>query len=680
MDQNTLALNDPESRLSAERLTAVYAKTEDVRPFDFDETFGGFRRLRVVTFSWSVQMLLRLATNYSFESLECVFGSGRVMPRSAEDVIAFQKATGEQVNHEFMEHLSPEDRGRLVALRDAGGLKLWVVKDALSHAKIYLLEDRPGHARRRVVVGSANMSEVAFSGKQAETVTVYDDDDRAWDLYSGLFDAIRATAAQQFERSTKVEEIVADELHILPVAIDADNAMKRGQNVIVQVQSDDASRESPAAFIERMDKHRAILAKNDIGFKTRMDGVATAPRDLSGKLRQVRYTRPGENETVIHLTKEGDWLSLSGKPLKRHASDADVLNDVGCFIEHFSNYASVFQGDVQKLQRDYFALMAWLYQSPFNCDLRRMTLNEGGDTNQHPRFAIVFGASNCGKTVLIETIMTSMFGFEGRIDGSRATPGWMHDLEISQRRLPVVYDDIDKERLKKAGDRVIKNDMPRERELACMVFSANAEAKAFKSEITKRALMVYTDTSLPGNMIRQRRKEHRKVLAIRKRMTQSLFSRFAEEWIRRLWCDNPEPVEDSLLMATRTLVTLFAQNLPPGAALPDWCRPISFEEHQSIVYQTGRLKMGTQLAPSDYRRNGTLLDGQWSASKDGFITKKVSTFERSGIRADIPDWLIDEARTTSNHIVMPIKAVEEFMGRSVLPRKNPIARLFRPGT
>lgn len=564
-------------------------------------------------------------------------------------------------------------------MRDAGGFRLWVVKDALSHAKIYLMEREHDQPRRRVVIGSANMSEAAFSGKQAETMTIYDDDDRAWDLYSGLFDAILATAAQRFERSNRIEEIVAEELHILPLASESDAATKRGQKVVLHVQPEHDIWDSPAGFIERMAKHRSVLAANDIGFKTRKDGIAIAPTDLTGRLRQVTYTRPGEKETVTHLTRNADWLTLSGKPLKRHPSADEVQNDIGCFLEHFSNYASVFQGDVKKLQRDYFALMAWLYQSPFNCDLRRMAVDEGGDQNQHPRFAIVYGASNCGKTLLIETLMTSMFGFEGRIDSSRATPGWMQNLETAQRRLPIVYDDIDKDRLKKASDRVIKNDLAGAAERACMVFSANAESKAFRSEITKRALMVYTDTSLPGNQIGLRQQQHRKVLGIRRRMSQALFSRFAEDWIDRLWRDDPEPVDDSLFLATSTLARLFEQHLPRGAAMPDWCRPVAFEEHQSTVYETSRLKMGTQLAAADFRRKGTLLDGQWTVSKDGYITKKVSTFERSGVRADIPDWLIDEARTTSNNIVMPVKAVEQFIGRSVMPRRNPIARLLNLG-
>ncbi len=58
------------------------------------------------------------------------------------------------------------------------------VKDAIAHAKIYLLEEE---GKRRVIVGSDNMSETSFSGRQAEAVTVLDDDPVAWEHFSDQY-------------------------------------------------------------------------------------------------------------------------------------------------------------------------------------------------------------------------------------------------------------------------------------------------------------------------------------------------------------------------------------------------------------------------------------------------------------------------------------------------------------
>ena len=51
------------------------------------------------------------------------------------------------------------------------------LKDRGAHSKIYLL-DSPG--KTRVIVGSANLSETAFSGQQAEIMIAYDNDEWMW--------------------------------------------------------------------------------------------------------------------------------------------------------------------------------------------------------------------------------------------------------------------------------------------------------------------------------------------------------------------------------------------------------------------------------------------------------------------------------------------------------------------
>ena len=45
---------------------------------------------------------------------------------------------------------------------------------------------------RRVIVGSANLSETAFSGRQAETLIVFDNDDTAWSHYVAQYEAVRS--------------------------------------------------------------------------------------------------------------------------------------------------------------------------------------------------------------------------------------------------------------------------------------------------------------------------------------------------------------------------------------------------------------------------------------------------------------------------------------------------------
>ena len=74
-------------------------------------------------------------------------------------------------------------------------MRFFVTKDTIAHAKIYLLEtgkdDPAGDVARREIVGSANLSERAFSEWQAETSVVFDDDEIAWPHYTRQYEAVR---------------------------------------------------------------------------------------------------------------------------------------------------------------------------------------------------------------------------------------------------------------------------------------------------------------------------------------------------------------------------------------------------------------------------------------------------------------------------------------------------------
>ena len=87
--------------------------------------------------------------------------------------------------------ISPERREVIYRWAAEGSARFLVVKDAVAHAKIYLLERED---KRRMIVGSANPSENAFSGRQAETLTVLDDDPMAWEHFSRQYEDVRSVA------------------------------------------------------------------------------------------------------------------------------------------------------------------------------------------------------------------------------------------------------------------------------------------------------------------------------------------------------------------------------------------------------------------------------------------------------------------------------------------------------
>ena len=70
--QNRLDVGDVQS-VAEQGLKVVTAQFKGVEPFNWN-IFDGFDRMRVLTYSASAQMIVRMLDRYPFAFFECVFG------------------------------------------------------------------------------------------------------------------------------------------------------------------------------------------------------------------------------------------------------------------------------------------------------------------------------------------------------------------------------------------------------------------------------------------------------------------------------------------------------------------------------------------------------------------------------------------------------------------------------
>jgi hypothetical protein len=70
-------------------LRVVSAGFLDEQKFDWD-LFDGYDSLRVLTYSASVNAIVRMLDKYSFNKFECIFGYQGVL-RDIKDILSFQK-------------------------------------------------------------------------------------------------------------------------------------------------------------------------------------------------------------------------------------------------------------------------------------------------------------------------------------------------------------------------------------------------------------------------------------------------------------------------------------------------------------------------------------------------------------------------------------------------------------
>ena len=367
---------------------------------------------------------------------------------------------------------------------------------------------------------------------------------------------------------------------------------------------------------------------------------------------------------------------MSDKAISLTTEWADVRSDAACWLEFFDNYNKGFAGDVPRLQRDYFTFMSWFYFSPLLCELRNTALTQDMFSFKHPMFAVVYGSSNCGKTSLIETLMTSMFEFPRIVETAQFTRSNLRGLQQSYRRFPIVFDDITRDRFNRNGEEIIKDDSIPDIEYPCFALSMNAEARNFKTEIVKRCLMIYTRTNLPGDRVVERNQLQRSVTSIRGRLTTSLY----REYLRRALTaiDDLDRADvgdaDMLELSSGILRDLIDEAKPDGALLPQWCQQTSLIEYQQRAFERPKLLLENLVSKERFSKRRNPPESCW-ALRENQVVVNAGIQELRSLRTDIPDWILEDTSSVAGLLTLKRKELEDFLGYSLKP-KNALQRIF----
>ena len=668
--QHKLGFDDPDSLTRDAPLSIVRASSNGVEPFDMN-LFTGFTSMRALTYTASIRMIVGLLRDFEYDDFECVFGHQGILRPDLSDVLAFQTVVDEQLSKAFVGvSTSDERRQTLFDLVASDTARFFVVKDKIAHAKIYLLERKD---LRRVVVGSANLSETAFSGRQAETLIVFDNDDVAWQHYTAQYEAVRSVATSRLKPRHKpipAEYIPVEEIPAL-------KEVEEGQKDVrmyIPAESEQEAEVSLPKVLETVVKVSAPLRRALADVRPGRDGqVAITPRIVKESIT-ISRSRPGEDDRPnVYLSYDGREFNLSGEAMSLEADPEDVRGDAARWIEFFGNYENGFKGDVPRLQRDYFTFMSWFYFSPLLCDVRNFALRSGVFSFEQPMFAVLYGSSNCGKTSLIETLMDSMFSHPRIVETDKFTRLNLRALRETFKRLPVVFDDVTRDRFNRHAEEVIKQDYITDPEYPCFALSMNAEARNFKDEIVKRCLMIYTRTSLPGDQTDARRRLQRSISEIREEMTTALYRDYLGRMTARI--DRLREVEraaladaDVLELSSTVLCDVFRENLPEGATMPDWCKPMTLVEYQDRAWERPRRVIENLLSRDRYTKDRKPPEGAWTISGD-MVLVGTGQMGATRTRNEIPDWILDDTATVASQIGLKRSEVEDFLGRKLRSRR-----------
>ena len=633
------------------KLSVVRARFEGHEERSFEDLISGSSSMRVLTYSNSLSMLAKTAA--LVDDLEIIFGREDIVG-AAEKLYWYQDELLKAVREEVR---TADPLREKVA---AGKVRLFVVKDLISHEKLFLLDGEDG--AKRVLTGSANLSERAFSGKQNEGITLYENDG-AWEHYERHYERIKSLSALGVPKKA----LLSEELAVEDLPAFSNEALNGGSPIVAVEDGAPANGIVHKVVSSQTPKHFEGLA----GVVSKSKGYArfdrkarTAAVDYVKSNRRTEGSNPDE---YLSLDLRSRTADLSGKRLDLQPSGEEVASDVRALAEYFEGF-SLFRGEKEKLARDYFAFWSWLWFGPFLCDLRNAARaghgDVHGDVHDYPIFGILYGKSNCGKSELVDTLLRSMFGRAGTTPTEWFTRNKVVNLMEENRRHPLVFDDLERKRYTDYAVSLIKDDHIRLAEYPPVVLSMNAAQDTFETEVRKRSFVIYTGASLPDDA-----PESRDLSRNVKRLKGNLGTALYREYLRRVLDSLRKPGDspvDFLALSSRTIRDLISEHLPEGSSPPEWCEPTSMDAHRRGRHDKVR---------EDLRRSLELDGDAWERRADRWVFKMPDHNAANRLRRDVPDYLLSTGNV-ANLVIFDAGELEAFLDTKTLSSRKSGSGLF----
>ncbi|MCY4114504.1 MAG: phospholipase D family protein [Chloroflexi bacterium] len=636
--------------------------------------FDGYDRIRILTYSAGTSAIVRLLDEHSFSDFECVFGCENIL-HTLRDVLAFQQvAIGDA--RAAIRNLPSERHASILRRVRKGQARFRVLRKQIAHAKLYLL-DNTESGSTRVLIGSANLSETAFGGRQSETLVCFDDDEAAWGHYVGMYQSIRDQASDEMPLPPERIEHAEISLTEVPVLALDDHATLVIDSGDEEGPNGNAVHMSVPHQIERIERMKAAVPPVVANLiPAPRNGRQQIPRDIRRRIvkeySRIRVVQTEEeaDHRELSIDRDAKTVTFFREPFSLEADLDSARNDAKLLVEFFGNYEGTFEGGmgVERLQRDYFILWSWLYFSPFMCDMRTLAGHEG-DIFRYPSVAIVYGKPSCGKSSLIETLMTSMFGRAYNVDKREFTKRRLWDIQHAYRRFPAVFDDIGRPAIRNHGEDVIKDEVPPlVSEYPCFVLSMNQELKAFTDQIVKRSLMIYTTTALPSYKESLRHELHLKIQEVRRGLSSNLYREYLRRTLARL---DVTPVPDDWLEFSSTILSGLVADLLAESP-PKWCVPIRWNDYAEKRHERVKAQVDHLLRRATRMKKEGNQSSGWILEKDKVIViEQTDTFGRREFDwENVPSTLIDDNASVGARTVLNRPELEEFLGRNLNRRRN----------
>jgi hypothetical protein len=526
------------------------------------------------------------------------------------------------------------------------------------HRKMFILE---GNGRRRVILGSANLSLSAFGGLQGEHPIVFDDDpamyERALLIYEDLLKDSDPIPPNVLQKTGNVE---IDELPAFQKIVHTRDAFVLEPGKIGTPGSTVSDSDPSVCVIKTEDYKRHFM--NALPPMVGKPVLLTADhiRKVNEQLRQSKLMRSVEKREIPNLEADPERgeVRLSGKTLDLFPPDAEVIADARALDEFMRGYQLYFQGKVAELVQDYNAFMTWLFAAPFICLARRAALQNDLNLLRYPACGVLYGKSNAGKTDLTRVLLRAMFGQEWWLDVKDFNSTNFYAAAERGGSFPIVVDDISTDKFRDPAKPLIKRD--RQNGLfPVLVLSTNQDVRAVEPDVLKRAVVVHADASTPiamssaNNFVARVNRKlgtalYRRILG---RMLAS-WPKFMNEFHEQAITEDPAErgSADLIGLSSSTLRAVLGEAI---GSIPDWCEPVDV---RTLISMNGRKIKDRMRTHWEYQRRSFEV----ARNTNRLIWTISDVRDRNDFRKDLPGHVFCDV--TQDKLILWLDKAEEYFG------------------
>ena len=631
----------PSSALDVVRMEFSGAET-----LSWQELFSGFDTLHAITYSSGIDFVYQLID--LFKDAEILFGCDEVISYSLQEIMAYQCKMVER-----MRETAGKMKLDLVSRIDDGTLRFFVARSVLSHEKIYLLSSSDG--RKRVVMGSANLSRAAFGGYQRENIC-YLDGDAAYDWYWNCYCQLREDCTDQIAKEALVCADDGEGLEKLPIA----RTIQIKKALVLQPVEETKEEVRFVLDVKNLaGKFAPSVPKPDKKGK-----LMLSPEKIKTIRRQVVATKTKEKELQseypqLEVFPDEKAVRLNGVDLELRPSTAEIEKDVSLFLKYMEGYEK-FHGDVISMQRRYFEFANWFFCTPFMACMRDMAVRYNQNLLPYPVFGLVYGQSKAGKTSFLETLLKMMIGQKTKISAPDFTRSGIEGLKHMVKGAPIIVDDLTNSRFNQHAIETIKNDdfgvADGLLHYPAVVISANEDVKAVAPEVIRRTVICRVQAGLTNTEVMRS--------SVVRTVQREVGTAFYREYLRRMLeivsdlleemkSDESESAPDILAESSRILTDIFREYSKEDC--PEYIRLLTLEDYFSERV-TGSYAIKT-------------IRNAWDTSRSSFEISERNNeirynagaiWEADRILKELPETL--EAHKSREWIVMNLEEAKTFFG------------------